>query len=122
MKEKSMKKSKKQHRISWKEWIFLGIAIFLGVSGLALLITGLVGDNLGIALNLNPIKQAEIAMDSAGFHMNFRNLGLVILAVGALVAIITLLVNAKKSDREHDRRMRRLERLNEVVDEDVREE
>lgn len=122
MKEKSMKKSKKQHRISWKEWIFLGIAIFFGVSGLALLITGLVGDNLGVALSLNPIRQAEQVMDSAGFHMNFRNLGLVVLALGALVAIITLLVNAKKSDREHDRRMRRLERLNEVVSEEAKEE
>lgn len=122
MKEKGMKKSKKQHRISWKEWIFLGIAIFLGASGLALLVTGLVGDNMGVALDLNPIKQAEQAMDSAGFHMNFRNLGLVVLAAGALVAIITLLVNAKKSDREHDRRMRRLERLNEVVSEETKEE
>ena len=122
MKEKGMKKSKKQHRISWKEWIFLGIAIFLGVSSLALLVTGLVGDNMGVALDLNPIKQAQRGMDSAGFHMNFRNLGLVVLAAGALVAIITLLVNAKKSDREHDRRMRRLERLNEVVSEETKEE
>lgn len=109
--EKKNVKTKKNHRISWKEWTFYAIAILIALFGLSLTITGIVGDNLGVSLENNPIKAAEQDFIATGFAMNFRNLGLVILALGALVAIITLMVNAKKSDREHEKQLRRQERL-----------
>lgn len=109
--EKKNVKTKKNHRISWKEWTFYAIAILIALFGLSLTITGIVGDNLGVSLENNPIKAAEKDFIATGFAMNFRNLGLVIIALGALVAIITLMVNAKKSDREHEKQLRRQERL-----------
>ena len=110
-------KTKKNHRISWKEWTFYAIAILIALFGLSLTITGIVGDNLGVSLENNPIKTAEKDFIATGFAMNFRNLGLVIIALGALVAIITLMVNAKKSDREHEKQLRRQERLSSDSDE-----
>ena len=109
--EKKNVKTKKNRRISWKEWTFYAIAIVIALFGLSLMITGIVGDNLGVSLENNPIKAAEKDFIATGFAMNFRNLGLVIIALGALVAIITLMVNAKKSDREHEKQLRRQERL-----------
>ena len=109
--EKKNMKTKKNRRISWKEWTFYAIAIVIALFGLSLMITGIVGDNLGVSLENNPIKAAEKDFIATGFAMNFRNLGLVIIALGALVAIITLMVNAKKSDREHEKQLRRQERL-----------
>lgn len=109
--EKKNVKTKKNHRISWKEWTFYAIAILIALFGLSLMITGIIGDNLGVSLENNPIKAAEKDFIATGFAMNFRNLGLVIIALGALVAIITLMVNAKKSDREHEKQLRRQERL-----------
>ena len=109
--EKKNVKTKKNRRISWKEWTFYAIAIVIALFGLSLMITGIIGDNLGVSLENNPIKTAEKDFIATGFAMNFRNLGLVIIALGALVAIITLMVNAKKSDREHEKQLRRQERL-----------
>lgn len=109
--EKKNVKTKKNRRISWKEWTFYAIAIVIALFGLSLMITGIIGDNLGVSLENNPIKAAEKDFIATGFAMNFRNLGLVIIALGALVAIITLMVNAKKSDREHEKQLRRQERL-----------
>ena len=109
--EKKNVKTKKNRRISWKEWTFYAIAIIIALFGLSLMITGIIGDNLGVSLENNPIKAAEKDFIATGFAMNFRNLGLVIIALGALVAIITLMVNAKKSDREHEKQLRRQERL-----------
>lgn len=109
--EKKNVKTKKNRRISWKEWTFYAIAILIALFGLSLMITGIIGDNLGVSLENNPIKAAEKDFIATGFAMNFRNLGLVIIALGALVAIITLMVNAKKSDREHEKQLRRQERL-----------
>lgn len=109
--EKKNMKTKKNRRISWKEWTFYAIAIVIALFGLSLMITGIIGDNLGVSLENNPIKTAEKDFIATGFAMNFRNLGLVIIALGALVAIITLMVNAKKSDREHEKQLRRQERL-----------
>lgn len=109
--EKKNVKTKKNRRISWKEWTFYAIAMLIALFGLSLMITGIVGDNLGVSLENNPIKAAEKDFIATGFAMNFRNLGLVIIALGALVAIITLMVNAKKSDREHEKQLRRQERL-----------
>lgn len=115
--EKKNVKTKKNHRISWKEWTFYAIAILIALFGLSLMITGIVGDNLGVSLENNLIKAAEKDFIATGFAMNFRNLGLVIIALGALVAIITLMVNAKKSDREHEKQLRRQERLSSDSDE-----
>ncbi len=115
--EKKNVKTKKNRRISWKEWTFYAIAIVIALFGLSLMITGIIGDNLGVSLENNPIKAAEKDFIATGFAMNFRNLGLVIIALGALVAIITLMVNAKKSDREHEKQLRRQERLSSDSDE-----
>lgn len=115
--EKKNMKTKKNRRINWKEWTFYAIAIVIALFGLSLMITGIVGDNLGVSLENNPIKTAEKDFIATGFAMNFRNLGLVIIALGALVAIITLMVNAKKSDREHEKQLRRQERLSSDSDE-----
>lgn len=115
--EKKNMKTKKNRCISWKEWTFYAIAILIALFGLSLMITGIIGDNLGVSLENNPIKTAEKDFIATGFAMNFRNLGLVIIALGALVAIITLMVNAKKSDREHEKQLRRQERLSSDSDE-----
>lgn len=91
--------------ISKKELAWYIGAIIIGVTGLVFIVLGIVGDNLPVDNWLNIVQSA----------FRWRYLGLILLAFGVIVFIITLLVNAKKVDRVNDRAMRRKQRLSAMM-------
>ena len=96
MKEEKIKISAKE-----KAWYICSITV--AVVGLTFLVLGLVGDLLPYG---NLIQEA-----SDKFFMPWRYFGLIILAVGVVVLILALSINAKKTDRAADRALRRQQRL-----------
>lgn len=80
------------------------------LSGL-MAIWGIVYISLGIACNFAKYDSGLIAVD-AGLKnntngMGFLEQGILVLAIGVIVAVIFLLVNAKKADRIYEKEQRR---------------
>ncbi len=85
-------------------------ALFL-ISGLGLMITGLIGTYSGPSAS-NPVKIAEAQfVNFTGINLNFRQWGAIILIVGALIAMFILLKHAKKHDLQIEKAQRRAQRL-----------
>ena len=76
---------------------------------------------LGIACEFISSKSALYKANKS-FSLSFLNQGLIILAVAVVAAVVVLLVNAKKSDRDFEKAQRRAARLakdNKVIDAEV---
>lgn|SRR5574344_607509 len=103
--------AKKLH-ISGKElaWYIVGLSIC--VCGLFFIVCGIVSDYLPGLASKNWIKIAETQMSYFfTFTITWRGFGLVIFAVGAFMFVVTLLANAKKSDRAVEKKLRRSQRM-----------
>jgi len=100
-----MKKDTKRV-ISTKELVFYIIAGFIAFIGLVSIVFGMIGHFMNVPLEENFIKQAEKQI-----VLNFTWWGLILFAVGALVAIINLLVFANIADRDIEKTVRRQQRL-----------
>ena len=94
-------------RLSRNELISYVVGTVIGLAGLAVLILGIVADNL-------PIDN-DFAKSQPAFPL--RYLGLIIFAVGVLVYIATLSIYAKKTDRVLDKEKRRQQRLQAMLNE-----
>lgn len=97
-----MKKSK----ITVVEFIWYAIASVITISGIILIVFGIVGRHLPGSLEDNFIKNAQ-----KGLPLSFIALGVILVAVGAVLGIIVLCVYAKKADRNIERTIRRQQRL-----------
>lgn len=92
------------------------------------IVTGLLGlwslvyISLGIACEFIEYKSA-LAKVNRSFSIGFLSQGFIILGVAAFVALVVLLVNAKKSDRDFEKAQRRAARLakddNKIIDAEV---
>lgn len=110
-----MKKKLKQ--LSLFEIIAYSVLLLLGLWGLIYVILGFVCEFLSINSGL---RYANNYVRNV-FGTSFLTCGLIVLAVSVVAAIIVLLVNAKKSDRDFEKSQRRAARLkkkpeSEVVD------
>ena len=93
-------------KISNKEFVwYLGCGLVVAF-GIILLVFGIIGDNMNAPIESNYVKQFE---KNLGFEL--RYLGIIIMAIGALVAVIVLIWNAKRADRDIEKRIRREQRL-----------
>lgn len=98
-------------RISGKEFAWYLVGATIAVFGLVLMIFGIVGHHLPINASNNFIKNAETGLINA-IHIpfDFRIWGIILFALGVLVDVIALAVNAKKTDREVEKQLRRQQR------------
>ena len=77
--------------------------------------------SLGIACEFISSKSALYKANKA-MSLSFMKQGFIVLAVAVVIALIVLLVNAKKSDRDFEKAQRRAARLakdNNVIDAEV---
>ncbi len=82
----------------------------IGLTGIALIITGIVGTHLGTQQADNPIAQSEeVLLASTG--IGFRWWGVIALILGAVIASVALSAYAKREDRDEERNARRRERM-----------
>lgn len=99
---------KKKLPLSIFEIVAYSILLLLGIWGLVYTI-------LGVAVEFSTYKSALVAADkglkenTAGMGFLFQ--GFLIMGVALVPALIILLVNAKKSDRDYEKAQRRAARL-----------
>lgn len=99
-------------KISTKELIWYIISAIIGVCGLGLLVTGIVGTYLPGLESENVISKAESSFASwLKVDISFKALGIILIAVAAIVAMIVLVYYAKKYDVEQERAQKRAQRL-----------
>ena len=106
---------KKLKQLSLFELIPYSFLILLGLWGLVYCILGMVCNFISIKSGLYTANKTLTNTFGIGFLVS----GLIILGVAVLLAVIILLINAKKSDRDYEKAQRRAARLKkrpEVVD------
>ena len=91
-------------KISTKEFIWYAACGLVIVFGLICMIFGIVGYHMPATNNFIRDFEAKIPLD-------LRIWGIIFMAIGVLVGVVALVVNAKKADREIEKKNRREQRL-----------
>ena len=92
-------------KISTKEFIWYAACGLVAVFGLICMIFGIIGYYLPATNNF--IRDFEKNLKV----LDLRTWGIIFMAIGVIVALIVLLFNAKKADREIEKKTRREQRL-----------
>ena len=93
-------------KVTTKEFIWYlgcGLLIFLG---LVCVVFGIIGYHMSSASGANFIETFE-----AKIKIELRFLGLILIAAGVVLSIGVLLFNAKRADREVEKKIRREQRI-----------
>ena len=98
---------KENNKISIFEIIWYSLTGGLGLWGLTFIVLGVIARNLPLDADL---RKGD-ASYQAVMKLGFLNSGLILISVAAILAIIVLLVNAKKTDREVEKQQRRAARI-----------
>lgn len=93
-------------KVSTKEFIWYAAAGLVVVFGIICMIFGIIGDTMGGSVKNNPFATFEKTLP-----LSLRTFGIIFMAAGVLVAVVALLVNAKRADREFEKKIRREQRL-----------
>lgn len=91
-------------KISTKEFIWYAACGLVIVFGIICMVFGIIGYHMPVSNNFIKDFEAKIPLD-------LRIWGIIFMAVGVVVAVIALVVNAKKADREVEKKNRRAQRL-----------
>lgn len=104
---------KTKNKMTGKEFAWYIVGGLFGMFGLTLMVFGIIGHHLNVPQADNFIKNAESAViEAIKIPFDFRIWGILFLLLGMLVVILTLNYNAKKTDREVEKTIRRQQRLN----------
>lgn len=114
--------SKKQLKVSVFEIVWYSLSAAIAVWGITYIVLGMIGDYSAITATENELAKASEAIKAA-FGLGFFHWGLILTGIGAVSAVVVLLFNAKKSDKEVEKAARRAARLtrDNVVDATVSE-
>ena len=98
-------------KVSGKEFAWYLSGATIAAFGVILMIFGIIGHHLSTNADSNFIKTAENALIN-GIHVpfDFRIWGILIFLLGVAVVICALAFNAKKTDREVEKQLRRQQR------------
>ena len=100
----------KKLKLSLFEFVVYVISGLLALWGLTYIVLGLFGQYLEVGSDQNVLAQANASFAKV-FGLGFFGWGLIILSIGAVIAIICLCINAKKTDKEAEKAARRAARL-----------
>ena len=96
--------------LSLFELIVYVLAGALALWGLTYITLGLIGSYINIGAEDNALLKGSDALAKV-FGLGFLGWGLIILSIGALLAVVFLCINAKKTDKEAEKAARRAARL-----------
>lgn len=118
---------KKSKKLAKGEITVYAIAAFIALVGITFIIFGLIGSHYPGKDSENWVSISEKAWLVNWSHIGYRWWGVILLLVGALVAVIGLTAYARSGDRDEERALRRRQRLGvapvqEVEAKDVKEE
>ena len=108
-------------KFSKKEVVWYVIASLFALIGLVFLVFGIVRDHFPGLYEDNWIAASENAWLTNWSNIGYRWWGLILLGIGAFIAIVSLTYFAKEGDRDSERALRRAQRLGqtEVVEADA---
>ena len=121
IKDPSKKKANNKLPISIFELVWYSVQGAVALWGLTYMVLGLVAENL-------PTKAEDTGLVKANadfaktFGLDFLGWGLIILAIGAVLIVICLLITANKSDRQYEKETRRAQRLAQIEIEEAKED
>ena len=93
-------------KVTNKEFVWYLACGLLGVLGLIAIVFGIIGYHMSAPSGTNFITEFE---DKINFQL--RYIGLILIAAGVVLSLCVLLYNAKKADREVEKKVRREQRL-----------
>lgn len=96
--------------LSLIELIVYLVAGALALWGLTYIALGLIGSYINVGADDNALLKGSEALAKV-FGLGFLGWGLIILSIGALLAVVCLCINAKKTDKEAEKAARRAARL-----------
>lgn len=96
--------------LSLFELIVYLVAGALALWGLTYIALGLIGSYINVGADDNVLLKGSEALAKV-FGLGFLGWGLIILSIGALLAVVCLCINAKKTDKEAEKAARRAARL-----------
>lgn len=97
-------------KVTTKEFIWYAACGLIIAFALICIIFGIVGYHMDGPTEQNFIVQLEAKVFKKG-KLDLRSFGLIVLGVGAILFAIVLSVNAKKADREIEKKIRREQRI-----------
>ena len=93
-------------KVSTKEFVWYLCCAAVAMLGIISVVFGIIGDHMDASYSKNVIKTFEEAK-----NINLRFVGLILIAVAVVVSIIVLLFNAKKAERDVEKKIRREQRI-----------
>ena len=99
--------AKKERKVSIFEIIWYSVSGAIALWGLTFITLGVIVRNLK---STSDLAKADAAFKAA-MKLNYFTWGIVTLVVGLVLALIVLLITAKKADREVEKQQRRAARL-----------
>lgn len=112
MEEAKVEKEKKRRAIPASEIVWICIEGAMALTGLVLIILGIVCEYLPVLYEDNPLLQCERGIMSAtNSNIGFRWLGFFFLLGAAIISLITLNHYSKRTDRDAERDLRRRQRM-----------
>lgn len=98
-------------KVSGKEFAWYLSGATVALMGVILMIFGIIGHHLPSSVDNNFIKNAENGLiEAIHIPFDFRVWGILIFVLGVAIVVIALVVNAKKTDREVEKQLRRQQR------------
>ena len=92
------------NKVSTKEFIWYAACGLVIVLGLICMIFGIIGYHMPTSNNFIRDFEAKIPL-------GLRYWGIIFMAIGVVVGVVALVINAKKADREVEKKIRREQRL-----------
>ena len=93
-------------KVTNKEFIWYLVAGLLAFIGVIAITFGIIGYHMKASASYNFVQTFE---EKIKFEL--RYIGLIFIAAGVVLAVIALLFNAKKADREIEKKIRREQRI-----------
>jgi len=98
-------------KVSGKEFAWYLSGATIAVFGVILMVFGIIGHHMNASASNNFIKVAESKLiEAIKVPFDFRIWGIMVFLLGILIVIIALAFNAKKTDREVEKQLRRQQR------------
>ena len=111
----------KKMKIKKLELFWYIVAGLFALSGLVFIVFGIIGDHLEMLPSDNWIRTSEAAnWPFTWLKLGYRPVGVILLLIGAFIAMLALSLFAREGDRDAERKLRRQQRLaieNEPVEE-----
>ena len=104
--------SKPKTKLKKLEIFWYVLACIFAVAGLAFIVIGIVGDYLPVLASDNWIRTAEKeAWPFTWLNLGWRYIGIILICIGAFIAVLSLSLFAREGDRDAERKLRRAQRL-----------